>query len=90
MAGNHPVELISLTIHYLNPNIQGDNEFLIYMSVPSYTKINKIKNEIQKMLSSLNTEQFELKYEENLLIDRNLTLNDYNIKTGYHLFIDML
>jgi hypothetical protein len=90
MSDNHPIQLISLIIHYFNPNIQGDNEHLLYMSVPSSTKINKIKNEIQKIWSSLNTEDFELKYEDNILIDRNLTLNDYNIKTGYHLLIDML
>lgn len=89
MSDYNPVELISLNIHYFNPNIQDDNEFLIYMSVPSYTKINKIKTEIQRLLSSLNTEDFELKYEDNILEDRNLSLRDYNINTGNHLYINL-
>ena len=89
MTENQPVELISLNIHYFNPNIQGDNEFLIYMSVPSYTKINKIKTEIQRLLSSLNTEDFDLKHGDNILEDRNLSLRDYNINTGNHLYVNL-
>lgn len=90
MSDNHPIQLISLTIHYFNPNIQGDNEHLLYMSVPSSTKINKIKNEIQRLWSSLNTEDFELKYEDNILIDRNMSLDEYNLNTGSHLMINLL
>jgi len=90
MSDNHPIQLISLTIHYFNPNIQGDNEHLLYMSVPSSTKINKIKNEIQRLWSSLNTEDFELKYEDNILIDRNMSLDEYNLNTGSHLMVNLL
>ena len=88
MSDNLPVQLISLTIHYFDLNIQGDNEHLLYMSIPSSTKINSIKSEIQTLWSSLNTEDFELKYEDNILEDNNLSLEDYNINTGNHLYLN--
>tara|TARA_B100000902_G_C27060333_1_gene788791 strand:- start:453 stop:746 length:294 start_codon:yes stop_codon:yes gene_type:complete len=89
MAENQPVELRSITVHYIDPNLQGDNEHLLYMSIPSSTKINEIKRQVSKIWSSLNTEDFELKYEDNILEDRNLTLDDYNINTGNHIYVNL-
>lgn len=89
MTQNQPVELRSITVHYIDPNLQGDNEHLLYMSIPSSTKINEIKRQVSKIWSSLNTEDFELKYEDNILEDRNLTLDDYNINTGNHIYVNL-